>query len=1142
MKQLLRLWVLVIGSFLAAHAQPASPSNLRQVISPSPTAASLGVYGEVGVGYFTGLPDISVPLYEVRERGISLPIALHYNASGTRIAENASWVGLGWSLAAGGVITRTVRGLDDFKDNGDAGTGYYKASALPAQLNYTSPDKPTTSYDKLYFNGVKGGAYDVEPDIFTYNFGSYSGKFVLGKQQDGSKTLIDEQNNLQVEYSVSGWRITDAKGYQYLFADEEVTSSYTYFSNSAEARDDIALADLSYQPDKASITTAWYLSSITAPTGEIVRFTYSRGESLSLLNKSEDQYDLLELKGGCEGSGFASSHMKGRYAMYTASKQVITDRYLQKITFSQGTVEFSTTAREDIEARNPTLKPAKLAEVVVKNVAGEVLRSFQFSYSYFGTDGLQRRLKLDSLTEVGQGGMRKPPHKFAYYPGDVLFYNKYSKNIDYWGYYNGSANTRLLPQLVVQDYQRFLEGADRQPDQGQVYAKQGVLQAITYPTGGRTVFDYELHDYGNIKTQVKEVPHSIVVRTYPGNSLQRSEEFSLTEPTAVTASYGFNEANCAADGCQLRSTYTGLFFIDKIDAPATSILAVNNEFVSPTAQPPYHTRESGVRTLVLGPGRYRASVWYVPGYSISLSVSWKESQPDTTVTGRKLSGLRIKNITNYDRDRVVKQRTFKYTTKVGSKFVSSGVLLSSPDFSLRVSQTEDKGFIDKVTGSAAAQCHYEALYMGRLSSLIHPLGLSTRATVGYEKVTEILGTQGEGGRTEYTYFCKPDILPAFPTLPAQGYPLNGKLLQRMTYAASGELVEEETSTYEVKSVAGILGVKIFVSPAQQDAAWSSTNGGPVSIVDLGGLESPFFSHSYFNPSYWVTLSTQTQTSYQAKQAFTNTKTFTYANPVHKEVTQEQLTTSAGGTRITYRLYPADYSNATGFIGAMKAAHITGMPIEQVSCQLATLSAQPTVLAANLTTYSNAGLLDRQWQWEAASPVPLASFKFTNQALAGQSPTSGSPVEFTLTGKDAHYPASYQLRLTYDAYGQQQQVQQASGLPTSYLWSYAHMLPVAQIQNASATQVQLLLSNLGFGVNNLPTDEVALRRLCAQLRQRLPQAYITGFTHRPLIGLTSQTDPAGRTTFYEYDGLGRLLRTRDEQGRILSQQQYHYAGK
>jgi len=1095
------------------------------------------------VGYFTGLPDISIPLYEVKERGISLPIGLHYNASGTRVAENASWVGLGWSLAAGGVITRTVRGLDDFKNNMDAGTGYYNMSALPAALNYTPPAKPSSSYDKLYFSGIKNGAYDAEPDIFTYNFGAYSGKFVLGKQRDGSQVLVDEQNNLRIEYSPGSWRVTDAKGYQYVFADSEVSSSYTYSSNNAEAPDNIALRDLNYQPDKASIETAWYLSSITAPTGEVVRFTYGRGESLSLLNKSEDQYDLLALTGGCEGSLSLSAHLKGLYASYGASKQVITDRYLQKITCSQGTVEFSTTPREDIEYQSsslPLTRPAKLDQLVVKDAAGVVLRSFQFSYSYFGTDGLQRRLRLDSLTEVGQGGVRKPAYKLTYYPTGAVFYNKYSKSIDHWGYYNGSANTRLLPKLLVEDYKRLLDGADREPDPGQVYAKQGVLQAITYPTGGRTVFDYELHDYGNIDRQVKKVPQGVTVHAYPGNSLQGSEEFTLTETTAVTASYGFTEANCAADGCQLRSTYTGLFFVDKLDAPTSNVLIVSNTPAPAGAQPPYRTRESGTQTLVLKPGRYRARVWYVPGYSVSLSVGWTEEQADTTVTQAKLGGLRIKSITNYNGDKLVTQRTFQYTTKVGTKQVSSGMLLSAPQYALRILQAEDKTGLNVISGAPNGDCHYQGLYQGRLSSLLHPPGFSTRATVGYQTVTETLGGQGEGGRTQYTFSCQPDILPAFPTLPAQGSPLNGKLLQRMTYAASGELVEQETSTYDVKSSAGILGVRVLVSPAEQDASWSSDDG-TEKIVDMGDPEGRFFSQSYQNPSSWVTLASQTHTSYQAGQALTSTKTFAYENPAHKEVTREQLSTSAGGTRVTYRLYPADYPDGTGFIGQLKTAHITSTPIEQVSCQTAAAGTQPAVVAATLSTYSPVGLLERQWQWEAAAPVPVASFKFTNQAQAGSLPASGSPVAFTLTGKDARYPASPQLRLSYDATGQLQQVQRISGLRTAYLWSYAHTLPVAQIENASATQVQTVLTSLGLTATALPTDEAALRSLGEQLRQRLPQARITSFTHRPLIGLTSQTDPTGRRTTYEYDGLGRLLRARDEQGRILSQEQYHYAG-
>lgn len=64
------------------------------------------------------------------------------------------------------------------------------------------------------------------------------------------------------------------------------------------------------------------------------------------------------------------------------------------------------------------------------------------------------------------------------------------------------------------------------------------------------------------------------------------------------------------------------------------------------------------------------------------------------------------------------------------------------------------------------------------------------------------------------------------------------------------------------------------------------------------------------------------------------------------------------------------------------------------------------------------------------------------------------------------------------------------------------------------------------------DEVRLYPVGAQL---------TSYTHQPLVGMTSQTTAAGRTIFYEYDGLGRLVCTRDEQDRILSQQQYHYAG-
>ncbi|MBT2557391.1 RHS repeat protein, partial [Hymenobacter sp. ISL-91] len=54
------------------------------------------------------------------------------------------------------------------------------------------------------------------------------------------------------------------------------------------------------------------------------------------------------------------------------------------------------------------------------------------------------------------------------------------------------------------------------------------------------------------------------------------------------------------------------------------------------------------------------------------------------------------------------------------------------------------------------------------------------------------------------------------------------------------------------------------------------------------------------------------------------------------------------------------------------------------------------------------------------------------------------------------------------------------------------------------------------------------------------AMMTSYTYDPLAGISSQTGPDGRTIFYEYDALGKLLRVRDEQDRVLSENVYKYA--
>lgn len=95
-------------------AQASSGSGLQPTTGiQSATAASLGKFGDIPVSLYTGTPNISIPLHEVNSRSLSIPLSMSYHASGIKVEEIAGWVGLGWALDTGGVITRTIRGIPD---------------------------------------------------------------------------------------------------------------------------------------------------------------------------------------------------------------------------------------------------------------------------------------------------------------------------------------------------------------------------------------------------------------------------------------------------------------------------------------------------------------------------------------------------------------------------------------------------------------------------------------------------------------------------------------------------------------------------------------------------------------------------------------------------------------------------------------------------------------------------------------------------------------------------------------------------------------------------------------------------------------------------------------------------------------------
>ena len=79
----------------------------------TPEASAFKKYGEESVNEYTGTADISIPLYTVKCKDIEIPIVLRYDASGIKVEQEASWVGLGWNLMVGGCINYVCAGSHD---------------------------------------------------------------------------------------------------------------------------------------------------------------------------------------------------------------------------------------------------------------------------------------------------------------------------------------------------------------------------------------------------------------------------------------------------------------------------------------------------------------------------------------------------------------------------------------------------------------------------------------------------------------------------------------------------------------------------------------------------------------------------------------------------------------------------------------------------------------------------------------------------------------------------------------------------------------------------------------------------------------------------------------------------------------------
>jgi len=1159
LKKLL-LCLTAVSFSLTTFAQSVADIQLPKMLPPSPDAAELGKYGQMPVDKSTGIPDISIPLYEIKTPRFNLPISLSYHASGIKVDEVASWVGMGWCLNAGGVVTRSMVGIAD----NIAGAGYM---SNPYGLPNANALFNNFHADSMYMENVAQDINDSQPDNYFYNFAGHTGAFTYGYINGTLTPLLIPYKPLQITFNsstqVGSFTIIDESGNSYFFNNPEI--SYSNASNQLTG------------------TSSWYLSQmVSADKSDTVKFNYTTPYVFT-----DWGYSFLQNLGAYNTGGLSPVQEK---TTQITGQQI----YLTSIVFKGGRVDFKgKTGRKDNGA-------LALDSVIVSNYDYNAktytrLKSFKMLTSYFYNGGLNQpdysadsvsmyRLQLTGLSENDLNGTAVKVHQFAYNNNLPPVHNFGQDN---WGYYNGNyTNQTLLQAQTITSNYNFSgpvvaysptpinyvigsgQGGNRSLSPTNMQA--GMLQQITYPTKGYTTFTYEPHE--TMLSSVSTVTdQSYAIGAYQDTTITYFTAVPAmlgpTQPSSGPADFHIYIKNTGGTGYSNSNSYVKLLQAGTPVMPtiyANSTTDVNEDI--------QETLTAGVQyelmAVAIGGDRGQNSTTLPQS---SISTSYQVTNPPAPTA---IGGLRVKTIQNYD---------------------SNGSLISSDRYKYGVNES---GVGDLVTNS---------FLMTTVSSQYYQYGVNEQADettysnnsayalsslngspVAYEQVTVYHGdTVNNIGKSIYNYAVTPDSLLIWtvPQVYVQGglepggnpqeeglKPIprlwqNGDPVSEFHYLNNGEgqytMVQSKYTTYKNFFRTGGRGTYITFAITFSGAPRGSynmyTNSNDFTFYDypisVGSRQPIQVTNTNYSPDGLTYLTSDTTNYY-------------YDNLNHMYQTRI-ISYDGKGDSLTKKVnYPQDMVKAgldpTGIYAAMVSANIISPVIQFTESKQGTLvpTGTETPLIQSVTTYSNTS--------------PGGHFEPSTVSLQ----TLSNPAETRL---------NYQQ---YDSNGNLLTVSKQNGTAISYIWGYNGEYPVAEVKNAPAKDVfyegfeggtgtastygtaktghyshtgtySKTLSGLDNGNYTLSYWQYSAGAWTLQssavtvsagsytisstaqiddIRFYPANALMTTYTYDPLIGVTSTSDAKGEVHYYQYDTFQRLMNITDQYGNIIKSFYYNYAGQ
>ncbi len=1132
MSSLQKMILIIFISCFSANAQNSAEdtyvhTDLRPNIK-SPEASKFEQYTHMPVNMVSGTPDISIPLYTVEYGGMRLPISLVYDASGVKVGSVASTVGLNWTLNVGGSVSRIVKGAPDEGSHYAWNTqslididGYYQdygLSKLEDELNRFSDNVSTfascpRSVKEDQFNywlsDIQKGLKDSQPDLFHFVTPEGGAKFVFNDNREVVYTqntdfIIKERFS---QNSFNSWEAVSSNGIKYRFGDDDVQEQ-SYFSGVSEVSNQYKtnswfMTGLSNTVTDKSISITYIdndyfdvaLNTMPSGTGYVcIPFHISGGQCHKF---SDVQYYSAFALNPYSASSVSSplQHLKNLKFMSNRVKSKV----VSQITAGDIVVNFIYEDREDL-LREYTGggSPKRLKQVKILH-NGDCVKTFEFKYSYIespsfdsGLSGVhqemvRKHLFLNSITEISCNGESVKPYKFIYNP--QLLPNRLSFARDKWGYYNGvTANISLFPKYL---YSNFYSMADRSVNFET--SKAGILEKIIYPTGGAVSYIYENHK--SDEPTGYEVDFSTEDLFLALNS-----QTSIQQPVSQTFKYDSNKfyklqlsmlqtqsfSSCGKstavrivdkDGKQVFfETYKDLVNSDCYNTGQSYGCSAT---VNLDINPYLHLLSDGAELTLKVYGYYDGGMCLAATAKL-----WGAEKVPTY----KVGGLRVSKIKHFNQEwdtNPEKEMTYTYDAP---KLIFNPKPVHRMDYDYSLFEGELYKIMSYNNASkiiANYNCinviSYRRGYYHHFSPGYDPFALDFRGPhITYQSVKE------SNDNSETTNFYHPY---------KSYFELNGF---RKPYMVPYNSIPQSilAGTESSRSVSSDVSSNLTLSNYEYEIKDTEVLGLNVSQSPKGASIAPF--SVYYIKGQTKRLKSQERTENFSNTTLTNSTEYLYLGS-HNRPTEVITTDSKGQEIKIVNLYPEDF------------------PANPLMQKLVSQNRIANPIARKKHTKNHVSTEHMEYISQNDTPLPhkLKGLKGTDDL---------NNLEVLLTYH------------RYDKSANPLEVSEKDGTHTVYLYGYTKQHLIAQIQNATFSEVATALGVSETALEGFNENHIGQIN---GLRAQKPEWMITTYTHIPLVGIKTVTDPRGRRTTYEYDNFNRLKHIKDHKGNITEAYDYNY---